>query len=76
MKVVIVTKVGCPYCESTKKLLTDKGLQYTDYPLNPRDANYNQMKQTIFNKYNWNTFPLIFINDKLVGGYSDLVSIL
>jgi glutaredoxin len=76
MKVVMVTKIGCPYCENAKKLLNNKSIKYSDYPLNPNDPNYTSMKQTVFNKYRWNTFPMIFIDDKLIGGHSDLVNLL
>ena len=67
----IVTKDGCPYCDKAKALLTEKGINYKVEVLN------NSNKEQIYKKLdsltnNYRYFPMIFYNDKFIGGYTEL----
>lgn len=61
----------CPYGLKAKALFEEKGWDFEDNILETR-AETDAFKQ----KYNLETTPLIFIDDKQVGGYSDLVEFL
>jgi len=72
MKIELYTKPSCPYCVSAKKFLTEKGKSFTEYTLGENGVT----KQTIvdrLNGQNVRTVPQIFIDDKHVGGYTELV---
>lgn len=73
-KIIVFSKSGCPYCEKTKSFLQKLQLPYTDITLNPNDINYDYKKNKLFNHYNHQTFPIILINNKLIGGYTELIN--
>lgn len=70
-KVVVYTKSHCPYCVRAKDLLTRKGVEFEEIYLDDRPAEYATLKQ----KTGMMTVPQIFINDELVGGYTDLADL-
>ena len=56
-------KAGCYYCERLEKLLESLKLQYGKiYP-----TNMDQVKK----KTGMNTFPMVFIGNELIGGYTE-----
>ena len=67
-KVVIYTKSFCPYCVRAKDLLTRKGAAFEEIYLDDHPEEYATLKA----KTGMMTVPQIFINDELVGGYTDL----
>ena len=67
-KVVMYMKVPCPYCVSAKRFLDDKGVQYDVIDLTEKPEELQRIK----NETGWRTVPIIMINGKLVGGYSDM----
>lgn len=67
-KIKIVKKNPCPYCDRAITLLDNKGLKYEIIDLTDR---LDEL-QTWKDKTGWKTVPMIFINDELVGGYTDL----
>lgn len=67
-KVLIYTKSFCPYCDRAKALLKRKGVAFEEVYLDDRPEEYATLKQ----KTGMMTVPQIFIDDKLVGGYSEL----
>jgi glutaredoxin 3 len=67
-KVVMYSKDPCPYCVIAKRLLTNKGIAYKEIDL----TNHPEEIQKLKDKTGWRTVPMIFINDKLIGGYDDL----
>lgn len=64
----MIKKNPCPYCDRAKTLLDNKGLKYEIVDLTDKQDELDEWK----NKTGWKTVPMIFINDKLVGGYTDL----
>ena len=70
-KIDIYTTPTCPFCIKAKKLLSSLGLNYTEH--NVEDS-FDEMTKEISEKYNKpvSTVPQIIINEKYVGGYTDL----
>ena len=72
LKIEIYSKTVCPYCVRAKKLLTKKGVNYTEIDIGQdmvlRDAMIKRAngRQTV---------PQIFINDHHVGGCDDLYAL-
>ena len=69
MKFLIFTKYRCSYCDRAKSLIEQKGYSYESINIE-EDNNIDILLEK--NKYA-RTMPQIFINDKLIGGYTDLV---
>ena len=61
-------KNPCPYCDRAKVLLTNKGWNYEVIDLTDKPEELEALKA----KTGWKTVPMIFINDELIGGYSDI----
>lgn len=64
-------KNPCPYCDRAMNFLNNKGLQYEVIDLTDNLDELDRLK----NKTGWRTVPMIFINDKLIGGYTDLLAL-
>ncbi|MFZ3230283.1 MAG: glutaredoxin domain-containing protein [Pseudobdellovibrio sp.] len=64
----VYKKNPCPYCDRAKTFLDNKGLNYEVIDLTEKPDELEALK----NKTGWKTVPMIFINDKLIGGYSDM----
>ncbi|EGR27730.1 hypothetical protein IMG5_190250 [Ichthyophthirius multifiliis] len=58
----------CPYCVSAKKLFTNLEI---DFDYIDVDQHQNE-KDQIQKQYNWDTVPMIFIDGKFEGGFSDV----
>lgn len=67
-KVVIYSKTFCPYCDRAKALFKSKGVSYEEIMVDDKPEVYAKLKADT----GLMTVPQIFINDKLVGGYTDL----
>jgi glutaredoxin 3 len=70
-KVQIYTSSYCPYCIRAKQLLDSKGVEYDEVNL---DKNPEKKLETM-QMLNWRTVPIILIDDELIGGYDQLVSL-
>jgi glutaredoxin len=71
-KIVVFSKLGCPYCVKTKTFLTFHNLPFTEINLNPNEHNYEYKRDSIFNHYKHRSYPIIVIDNQLLGGYSEL----
>ena len=71
-KVEIYSKGYCPYCIRAKALLTDKGVAYTEYPIDKQPELRDVM---IKRAKGGSTVPQIFINDRHIGGCDDLFAL-
>jgi glutaredoxin 3 len=67
-KIVIYTTAICPYCQNAKKLLTEKGLKYTEIAVD-NDA---EKRDEMIKLSGRRTVPQLFINDKPIGGFDAL----
>lgn len=70
MKIEIYTRPSCGYCTNAKRLLSNMGLEFTEYDV----ANNLEMITTMQERTTGRSFPQIFIDDKSVGGFTDLIS--
>lgn len=64
----MIKKVPCPYCERALSFFTEKGLDVEIVDLSNNLSEMQKIKQ----ETGWSTVPMIFINEKLIGGYSDM----
>jgi glutaredoxin 3 len=70
--VTIYTRDFCGYCAAAKRLLTEKGVDFTEH-----DASYSpELRQQMIQRANGrSTFPQIFIGATHVGGCDDLFAL-
>ena len=70
--VEIYTSPLCGYCHAAKRLLTQKGVAFTDYDVS-RD---NDLRATMMQRSNGGrTVPQIFVGETHVGGCDDLYAL-
>lgn len=70
--VVIYTKFGCGYCFRAKRLLDQKGVDYTEHDITMGGPKRAEMLERAPNAM---TVPQIFIGDTHVGGSDDLAAL-
>ncbi len=70
-KIVVYTKESCPYCVRAKQLLNAKGLKFEEINLEGKEQELADLKA----RTGWKTVPQIFIDDKLIGGFSELAAL-
>jgi glutaredoxin len=70
MKIVIYSKQNCTYCNKAKQLIKNLRLDYTEKKLEEFES-VDEMLKDIGKKVR--TMPQIKIDDKLVGGYNQLI---
>ena len=68
-KVVIYTSNYCSFCESAKRFFEQKNWDYQEINLSDKP----ELRQELSEKHSWRTVPMIFIDDKFIGGFTDLV---
>ena len=68
---VIYSMEGCPFCMKAKGFLVEKGIAYTEIPVEPGSAKWEEMKQVSGSEYT----PQILINGEPIGGYADMVNL-
>lgn len=67
-EIILYKKNPCPYCDRAIALLEEKGATYKIIDLTNNLDELDRIK----NETGWKTVPIILINGKLVGGYTDL----
>ncbi len=70
-KVEIYTSALCGYCSRARSLLEKKGVKFVEYDVT-HDLKKRQEMTTRTGK---TAVPQVFIDDKPIGGYSDLVEL-
>lgn len=58
----------CPYCVAAKRLLSAKGIAFEEINLTGQHEELAALKE----RTGLRTVPQIFINDQLIGGFSEL----
>ncbi|MCB9228546.1 MAG: glutaredoxin [Deltaproteobacteria bacterium] len=72
MKEVMIYKTSlCPYCVSAVKFLQSKGIPYQEQSL---DGDHELRMKLSAENGGWRTVPMIFIGERFVGGYTELVA--
>ncbi|HSN00571.1 MAG TPA: glutaredoxin 3 [Rudaea sp.] len=69
-KIEIYTSASCAYCVAAKNLLKSRGLDYAEIRIDTDPARRDEMLARAQRR----TVPQIFVNDRHVGGYEDLVA--
>ena len=71
MKIVVYSKPNCPWCVKAKELMNKLHLSYDEKVL---DVDYKREDlRELVGEHLPLTVPQIFINDRRIGGYEDLV---
>ena len=70
-KIEVYSTAVCPYCVAAKNLIKSKGLEWTEVRV---DTDAAQRDAMLARSGGRRTVPQIFINDRHVGGYDDLVA--
>lgn len=70
-EVVVYSSAQCPYCTMAKQLLDRKEVAYTEIRVDKDPSKLQEMMA----KSRQRTVPQIFINNKSVGGYTDLAAL-
>lgn len=68
MKAIVWSKYHCPYCDQAKALLTQKGIEFEE-----RKIGDGYTKEELLEAIpTARTVPQILIDDKLIGGFTEL----
>lgn len=68
MKAIVWSKYHCPYCDQAKALLSQKGI-----PFEERKIGDGYTREELLEAIpNARTVPQIFLDDKLIGGFTEL----
>ncbi len=70
-KVLIYTKDDCAYCVMAKKFLKNRDIVYEEIHLGSDFSKIEEVKS----KTGWRTMPVILIDNKVIGGYTDMKSL-
>lgn len=70
MKATIWSRENCPYCVQAKRLLTAKGIDFEERKIGEGYTREDLLKVVP----NARTVPQIFINEQLIGGYTELAA--
>ncbi|KAG2227974.1 hypothetical protein INT45_011998 [Circinella minor] len=69
--VMVFSKSYCPYCTGAKEIFDDLSVKYKVLELDIREDGPDVQK-TLFELTGQKTVPNVFINNKHIGGFSDL----
>lgn len=67
-QVTVYTSAWCGYCTMAKRLLTERGVPFTEVDLTGDDA----AREALVTRSGRQTVPQIYVGDVHVGGYDDL----
>ncbi len=70
-EVKMYSKDYCPYCRSAKNLFKNKNVAVEEIDLTDKPEEFDKLKA----QTGMMTVPQIFINGKLIGGYSDVAAL-
>lgn len=72
MKAIVWSKNNCPFCDQAKKLLEIKGIEFEERNIN----NGYDREDLLAAVPHARTLPQIFIDDRHVGGFTELKKLL
>lgn len=70
-KVTVYSKDYCPYCDRAKALLKSKGVAFEAIELQNHPGEFEKLKA----RTGMMTVPQIFIDEELIGGYTDMAAL-
>ena len=68
MKAIVWSKNACPFCDQTKNLLKLKGIEFEERNIST-DWTREQLLEAVPNA---RTVPQIFLDEQLIGGFTEL----
>lgn len=68
MKAVVWSRDSCPFCDQAKNLLKLKGIEYEERNIS-RDWTREQLLEAVPDA---RTVPQIFLDEQLIGGFTEL----
>jgi thioredoxin reductase (NADPH) len=68
MDVKIYSRDDCPYCVKAKNYFSRKNITYQEYKVGA-----DLTREEYYSTTGMKTVPAIYIDDKLIGGFNDLV---
>ena len=68
MKATLWSKYNCPYCDQAKALLKNKGIPFEEKKIGDGYTKEEPLEAVP----NARTVPQIFLDDKLIGGFTEL----
>jgi glutaredoxin len=68
MKAILWSKYHCPYCDQAKNLLQARGIPFEEKKIGDGYSK-DELLEAVPNA---RTVPQIFIDDQLIGGFSEL----
>lgn len=78
-QIVVFSKLSCGYCTRAKSLLNELKLDYYSIELDRNEqcprSDCQQLIENLIKQTKMRTVPQIFVNGKLVGGYSEMVQL-
>lgn len=69
----IFSKKECKYCMMLKDRLNELKIPYTEYEFNSEDPTYKSDTDKLKSFTSMTTFPMLYIGNKLVGGYTSFI---
>ncbi|MAW34816.1 MAG: glutaredoxin 3 [Gammaproteobacteria bacterium] len=72
MKAKIYSTKICPYCVRAKMLLEKRNIKYIEYKVDEDSEKYMEMLELSGGRQ---SVPQIFLDEKHIGGYDDLVDL-
>jgi glutaredoxin len=68
MKAIVWSKYHCPYCDQAKALLKQKGIPFEEKKIGDGFTKEDLLEAVPTAR----TVPQIFLNDELIGGFTEL----
>jgi len=68
MKAIVWSKYHCPFCDQAKNLLEQKGIQFEEKKIGDGFTKEDLLEAVP----NARSVPQIFIDDQLIGGFTEL----
>jgi glutaredoxin 3 len=68
MTAIVWSKYNCPYCDQAKALLKQRGIKYEERKIGDGYSREELLEAVP----NARTVPQIFINNQLIGGFTEL----
>ena len=68
MKAIVWSKYNCPYCDQAKALLKQRGIEFEERKIGDGWTRGDLLEAVPTAR----TVPQIFLNDELVGGFTEL----
>ena len=72
MDIQIYTTRYCGFCNQAKMLLQKLNLEFEDHPVDNDPALRKKVSDSVGG---YSTVPMIFINGKFIGGFTELVAL-